>query len=138
MIFKSACRPVDDHEMRILVVDDDPSVRRLVSVQLGLAGHEVHIADSGPAALLLVGSIEPDLVVLDVMMPEVTGWQVLRALRADPRHARLPVLMLTAAAQPADIRLSYELGASSVIGKPYDGERLTQIVEALLAQAEVV
>src|SRR4051794_32299975 len=135
MIFKAAFPGADDLEVRILVVDDDPSVRRLVSVQLGLAGHEVHITDNGPAALLLIGSIEPDLVILDVMMPEVTGWQVLRALRADPRYALLPVLMLTAAAQPADIKLSYELGASSVIGKPYDGERLTQMVEALLTQA---
>jgi CheY-like chemotaxis protein len=124
--------------MPILVVDDDPSVRRLLSVQLGLAGYEVHIAENGPAALLAIGRDAPDLVVLDVMMPDLDGWQVLRALRAEPRYQFLPVLMLTAKVQPSDVQLSYDLGASAVIGKPYDGERLTQMVETLLLQADVV
>jgi CheY-like chemotaxis protein len=124
--------------MLILVVDDDVSVRRLLSVQLGLAGHEVHIVDNGPAALLAIGRMEPDLVVLDVMMPELTGWQVLRALRAEPRYERLPVLILTAAAKPSEIAMSYDLGASAVIGKPYDGERLTQMIETLRLQSEVL
>ncbi|MDX6199385.1 MAG: hypothetical protein QOJ79_2536 [Actinomycetota bacterium] len=123
--------------MPILVVDDDPSVRRLLSVQLGLAGYEVHIAENGPAALLSIGRDAPDLVVLDVMMPDLDGWQVLRALRAEPRYQFLPVLMLTAKVQPSDVQLSYDLGASAVIGKPYDGERLTQMVETLLLQADV-
>jgi CheY-like chemotaxis protein len=123
--------------MPILVVDDDPSVRRLLSVQLGLAGYEVHIAENGPAALLAIGRDAPDLVVLDVMMPDLDGWQVLRALRAEPRYQFLPVLMLTAKVQPTDVQLSYDLGASAVIGKPYDGERLTQMVETLLLQADV-
>ena len=123
--------------MPILVVDDDPSVRRLLSVQLGLAGYEVHIAENGPAALLAIGRDAPDLVVLDVMMPDLDGWQVLRALRAEPRYQFLPVLMLTAKVQPSDVQLSYDLGASAVIGKPYDGERLTQMVETLLLQADV-
>jgi CheY-like chemotaxis protein len=124
--------------MPILVVDDDPSVRRLLSVQLGLAGYEVHIAENGPAALLAIGRTEPDLVVLDVMMPDLDGWQVLRALRAEPRYQFLPVLMLTAKVQPSDIQLSYDLGASAVMGKPYEGERLTQMVETLLVQADVL
>src|SRR5689334_1108788 len=124
--------------MRILVVDDDPSVRRLVSVQLGLAGHEVHVAENGPAALLMIGHSTPDLVGLDVMMPDLSGWQVVRALRAQERFALLPVLMLTAAAAPTDVQMSYDLGATPVIGKPYDGDRLTQMVEALLTQAEAV
>ena len=124
--------------MPILVVDDDPSVRRLLSVQLGLAGYEVHIAENGPAALLAIGRDAPDLVILDVMMPDLDGWQVLRALRAEPRYQFLPVLMLTAKVQPSDVQLSYDLGASAVIGKPYDGERLAQMVETLLLQADVV
>jgi CheY-like chemotaxis protein len=123
--------------MPILVVDDDPSVRRLLSVQLGLAGHEVHIADNGPAALLAIGRSTPDLVVLDVMMPDLDGWQVLRALRANPLYEHLPVLMLTAKVQRTDVQLSYDLGASAVIGKPYEGERLTQMVDTLLLQAQV-
>ena len=72
------------------------------------------------------------------MMPELSGWQVLRALRAQPRYAMLPVLMLTAAVQPSDTQMSYDLGATAVIGKPYEGERLTQMVETLLLQAGVL
>jgi CheY-like chemotaxis protein len=73
--------------MRILVVDDDASVRRLLSVQLGLAGHEVHIAEDGQAGLGAIDDLLPDLVVLDVMMPVLDGWQVLEQLRA-PRARR--------------------------------------------------
>lgn len=124
--------------MAILVVDDDPSVRRLLSVQLGLAGYEVDIAENGPAALLAIGRSDPELVVLDVMMPDLDGWAVLRALRAEPRYQLLPVLMLTAKVQRSDVQLSYDLGASAVMGKPYEGERLTQMVETLLLQNQVV
>src|SRR5688500_15651213 len=67
----------DARRMRILIVEDDPSVRRLLSVQLGLAGHETHIAEDGAAALLEVGRQRPDVVLLDVMMPVLDGWQVL-------------------------------------------------------------
>ena len=124
--------------MRILVVDDDLSVRRLVSVQLGLAGHEVHIAPDGTSALLAINEVDPHLVVLDVMMPELDGWAVLKALRAQPRYERLPVLMLTAAATSQDVERSYSLGASAVMGKPYDGDRLAHMIETLLVQADVL
>jgi DNA-binding response OmpR family regulator len=124
--------------MRILVVDDDPSIRRLLSVQLGLAGHEVYIADDGGAALASLEREVPDMVVLDVMMPVLDGWQVLEALREDDRFAQLPVLLLTAKDRREDAERSYELGASLVMGKPYDGERLLTMIEALRAQAEML
>lgn len=116
--------------MRILVVDDDPSVRRLLSVQLGLAGHEVHIAEDGAEALTEIGRQKPDLLVLDVMMPLMDGWQLLRALRAKPLYADLPVVLLTAKSLPEDVERSYELGASVVMQKPYDGDRLLAMIEA--------
>ena len=124
--------------MRILVVDDDPSVRRLLSVQLGLAGHEVHIAVDGQAGLDAIEELDPELVVCDVMMPVLDGWQVLEHLRADPRHKNLPVIMLTAKDQREDAEHSYDVGASHFMGKPYDGDRLLTMIEALHAQAEML
>jgi len=117
--------------MRILVVEDDPAVRRLLSVQLGLAGHEVYIAEDGVVALAAVQRERPDVLILDVMMPNLDGWEVLAALRAQPQFATLPVIMLTARASEADLDRSYNLGASFVMGKPYDGEQLLIAVEAL-------
>ena len=123
---------------RVLVVDDEPNICALLSATLRLTGFEVRVAGGGHEALVAAEDFEPDLVVLDVMMPELSGWQVLRALRAQPRYQLLPVLMLTAAVQPNDVEMSYDLGASAVIGKPYEGERLTQMVETLLVQADVL
>ena len=121
--------------MRILVVDDEPSVLRLLSVQLGLAGHEVHIAEDGASALVALGQLRPDVMVLDVMMPHLDGWGVLAALRSKPRFADLPVILLTAKDQAEDVAHSYDLGASMVMSKPYDGDKLVTMIEALGTQA---
>ena len=128
----------DNRRMRILVVDDDPSVRRLLSVQLGLAGHEVYVAEDGAAALTELGRQRPDVMLLDVMMPLVDGWQVLEAMRAKPLYADLPVILLTAKNLPDDVDHSYDLGATLVMAKPYDGERLLAMIEAVRAQAELL
>lgn len=124
--------------MRILVVDDDPSVRRLLSVQLGLAGHEVNVAEDGATALVEIGRDKPELMVLDVMMPFLDGWQVLEKLRAKPAYVDLPVILLSAKSTQSDIDRGYELGASLVMGKPYDGERLLSMIDAVRVQAEAL
>ena len=124
--------------MHILVVDDDPSVRRLLSVQLGLAGHEVYIAEDGASALIEIGRSKPDVLVLDVMMPLLDGWQVLEVLRAKPLYQNLPVVLLTAKSQADDVERSYALGASLVMAKPYDGDRLLAMIETVRVQAEVL
>ena len=117
--------------MRILVVDDDPTVRELLSLQLGLAGHEVTTADDGDAGLSAVGEQVPDLVVLDVMMPRMSGWEVLEHLRQEPRSSRPRVLLLTARDLPDDRRRGYELGASAVLSKPPAEQDLLDTVDAL-------
>lgn len=119
--------------MRILVVEDDLELRRLLSVQLGLAGHEVSVAEDGVAALAAVEAEHPELLVLDVMMPRMNGWEVLAALRSRPEYSDLPVVVLTARATQEDRERSYELGASFVMGKPYDGEHLLTAIDALAA-----
>jgi CheY-like chemotaxis protein len=81
---------------RILVVDDDPIVLRLTSILFNRAGHEVHVATDGVEGLAKVDEIKPDLVILDVMMPGLSGLEVCQRLRANPATARLPVLLLSA------------------------------------------
>ena len=120
--------------MRILVVDDDPTVRELLSLQLGSAGHDVTTACDGDDGLAAVGVQAPDLVVLDVMMPRMSGWEVLEHLREEPRGTRPRVLLLTARDLPDDRRRGYELGASAVLSKPPGEQVLLDTVEALTAR----
>lgn len=121
--------------MRILVVDDDPGVRTLLSVQLGLAGHEVQIAEDGADALMSLGHERPDVMVLDVMMPLFDGWQVLAKMRAKEEYADLPVLLLTALEGAEDVAKGYRLGATVMMSKPYDGDELIATLEAMVAKA---
>lgn len=122
--------------MRILVVDDDPSVRDLVSLQLELEGHEVTTASDGAEALALIeAEPAPELVVLDVMMPQLNGWDVLERLRADERHRRLPVVLVTAKDLPNDRQRGRELGATALLAKPHDAQCLIDIVAAVSAVA---
>lgn len=119
--------------MRIVVVEDDPGVRGLLVAGLELEGHEVLAAPDGASGLELVGEVEPDAVVCDVMMPTVTGWELVRALRADPRYGRLPIVLLSARDSTDDVRHGYEAGASLVLSKPYDADKLHEVLTALVS-----
>ena len=118
--------------MRVMTVDDDPSVLSLVQTTLELDGHEVTTAVDGYDALHKLETSKPDLVVLDVMMPGKNGWEVLEAVRADPRLARTPVLLLTARGLPDDVQRGKALGASAVLAKPFEPQELSDVVAALL------
>lgn len=117
--------------MRVLVVDDDPTIRELLSLELGCAGHEVELAADGAAGLEVIRRDRPDALVLDVMMPAVSGWDVLTDLRADDAYADLPIVLLSARDLPDDVRHGYSLGASLVISKPCDSEQLVSLIEVL-------
>src|SRR3712207_1709588 len=95
----------------ILVADDDPDIRDLVAFKLEQAGYDVAAVDDGPAALAAARSAPPDLVVLDVMMPGLSGIDVCRELRADPATRGLPVILLTARAQEGDVEVGFAAGA---------------------------
>ena len=124
-------REPDTPPMRILVVDDDPTVRQVLSLQLESDGHQVSAAVDGESGLQAVQAQRPDLVVLDVMMPGLSGWDVLERLRSDPGSRRVPVLLLTARDLPDDRRRGYELGASAVLSKSYAPQELSDTVQAL-------
>ena len=113
----------------ILYVDDEPDIREVVQMSLSLAdGVEVHTADSGKRALEVLPSVQPDLVLLDVMMPTLDGPGTLQRMRENPATAGIPVVFMTAKAMPQEIARFIELGAAAVIAKPFDPMRLSEQV----------
>ena len=116
---------------RILVVDDERHIVRLVQVNLERAGYEVLTAFDGIEALDKVKNDDPDMVVLDVMMPRMDGFEVLKNLQSDPRFQNIPVIMLTAKAQDADIFKGWASGVSSYLTKPFNPRELLVFVERI-------
>lgn len=116
----------------ILVVDDDESIRKLLEVALGEVG-EVVTARDGEQALALAEQQLPDIVVMDVMMPDTSGLDVLRAWRAEPRTADLDVILLSARDQPADEAAGLDAGADAYVTKPMDVDVLQGLVATMLA-----
>lgn len=116
----------------ILVVDDDESIRKLLEIALGEVG-EVVTARDGGQALAVAEQHLPDIVVMDVMMPDTTGLDVLRAWRSDPRTADLDVILLSARDQPADEAAGYDAGADAYVTKPMDVDVLQGLVATMLA-----
>ena len=120
---------------RVLVVDDDRDIRDLVTFKLEQAGYEVRQAEDGLQALEAVREWAPDLVVLDVMMPGLSGVDVTRELRADPATAGTPVILLTAKAQEADVETGFVSGADDYVVKPFSPRELVSRVQAVLARS---
>jgi len=119
-------------KQRILVVDDEPDLLELVRVNLAQAGFEVETASKGRGALESVRRSAPDLIVLDLMLPDIQGTDVCRELRTDPKFARLPIIMLTARADEVDRVVGFELGADDYVTKPFSPRELTLRVRAIL------
>ena len=116
----------------ILYVDDEPDIREVVQMSLGLIGElSIHVCDSGDSALQMLPRIEPDLVLLDVMMPGMDGPTTLRSMRANPAFAAIPVVFMTAKAMPQEIARFKDMGAVAVIPKPFDPMQLGNQVIAI-------
>jgi DNA-binding response OmpR family regulator len=121
---------------RVLVVDDDPVIVRLLEVNLRLDGYEVETASRGEEALERAAANPPDLVILDVMMPGLDGWETSRRLREQPAFAQTPVVFLSARAQDDDRSRGLALGFVSYVTKPFDPVRLMELVRRLLRGGE--
>jgi DNA-binding response OmpR family regulator len=118
----------------VLVADDDDDIRDLVAFRLDRAGYEVLRAGDGQEALDLAREHIPDLAVLDVMMPKLTGYDVTREMRADATTSRIPVILLTARVQEADVARGFEAGADDYVKKPFSPQELKARVQAVLGR----
>lgn len=122
---------------RILIADDEPHIRKLVSFSLCNRGYEVIEATDGGEAYEFARTHKPDIVLLDVMMPVMTGYDVLAKLKADPETQDIPVVMLSAKSQQTEVQAGLAGGACEYICKPFTPKDLVQRVAELLgAQGE--
>ncbi|MEX2421189.1 MAG: response regulator, partial [Actinomycetota bacterium] len=120
----------------ILVVDDDPDIARFVEVNLRSAGYDVSVASDGEEALEKAGVLRPDLILLDVMMPRIDGFEVAHRLRRNPQTANTSIIMLTAKALATDKVLGLTAGADDYIIKPFDPIELLARVKGTLRRAK--
>ena len=121
---------------RILVVDDEPDAIELIRFNLKAAGHDVITAEDGEEALSKSRKFSPDLILLDVMLPEIDGLEVCKILRRDPATATLPIIMLTAKASEIDRVLGLEFGADDYVTKPFSPRELMLRIRNLLKRKE--
>jgi len=119
----------------ILIADDEPHITALVRVTLEDDRVRIVEASTGEEALDLLETVQPDVVLLDVNMPGIDGFEVCRRLRADPRYAETKVVMLTAAAQAADRARGRAVGADEYLTKPFSPIRLLSVVQALAPES---
>ena len=120
---------------RILVVDDDKQIVRLVRSYLEQAGYQVLTAYDGQTALHAIRREKPDLVILDLMLPDRDGWEITRLVRGDPALSDLPIIMLTARVEDTDKIVGLELGADDYISKPFNPREVAARARAVLRRA---
>ena len=126
---------IDDRHQRVLIVDDDASIRRMLAVSLEREGYQTADACDGGEALDAMRGGQADLVLLDLMMPKVTGWEVLTERAAEPELRKIPVIVITAARGEGVANIpSDEICA--LLPKPFDLQRLRDLVKSCLGRAE--
>jgi DNA-binding response OmpR family regulator len=116
----------------ILVVDDDPEIVAMLTTRLGHRGYKVSTASDGHRALELARSERPDIMLLDVMMPGKSGWEVARALKQDPATQAIKIVMVTAIGEQVNEITSPLYGADAHIDKPFEFERLERVIRSLI------
>jgi len=121
---------------RILVVEDEADIRQVLAYSLGQSGHEVLIAERGELALGLVREKRPDLVLLDLMLPDIPGLEICRAIKADASLRIIPVIMVTARSEEIDRVVGFELGADDYVVKPFSVRELILRIQAVLKRAQ--
>ncbi|MGH2748070.1 MAG: response regulator transcription factor [Actinomycetota bacterium] len=116
----------------ILICDDDPVILRLLQVNLELEGYEAILAHHGEEAYSLAADRMPDLVILDIMMPRLDGYQTCEKLKADDKTKDIPIVFLSAKAQQSDIEKGRAYGVSEYLTKPFDPSELLEVVDRLV------
>lgn len=117
---------------KILIADDDPVIIKLLQVNLEMEGYDVITAEDGEQAVRKAKSRRPDLVILDIMMPNMDGWAARQALSQVSNLKDVPVIFLSARAQQADIQKGYEADVAEYVTKPFDPMELLEIIDGVL------
>jgi two-component system, OmpR family, phosphate regulon response regulator PhoB len=121
---------------RILVIEDEADIRQILAYNLGVEGHEVLLAERGAAGLTLAREKRPDLVLLDLMLPDVSGLEICRSLKSDGTLRSIPVIMLTARSEEIDRVVGFQLGADDYVAKPFSVRELVLRIAAVLRRAQ--
>lgn len=126
--------PDEARMAKILIAEDERDIRDLVAFTLRFAGHEVTAASNGEEAVQLAPKEKPDLILMDVRMPRMTGYDACRAMKADPNLKDIPVVFLSAKGQESEIQTGLDVGAEEYLLKPFAPDQLTERVKAILAK----
>lgn len=124
--------------MRVLIVDDDPDCRQIVGLMIGKQGWTLASATNGLEALAVAAEFRPDLVLMDILMPELSGLEAARAMRADAVLGGTPLIALTALAFEADRRQAIASGFDAVITKPFGRRQLLEAIARLCPEARIL
>lgn len=122
-------------KLRILLVDDEPSIVKMVGKRLEVEGFEVLLAMDGQVGLTMAQAEKPDLIILDLMLPTLNGYEVCTMLKQDTRHQQIPIVIFTAKTQEKDEKMAVGCGANGFVRKPFRAQELIEKVRALLAPA---
>jgi DNA-binding response OmpR family regulator len=125
---------VDRPQPVVLAADDDEDILELIAFRLEQSGYTVLRARDGEEAFRVALEAKPDLAVLDVMMPKLDGFELTRRLRADGATSRMPIILLTARAQDADVQAGFDAGADDYLRKPFSPQELRARVQAILGR----
>ena len=116
---------------RVLLVDDEPSIVKMVGKRLEIEGFDVLVAMDGQEALTKAQGERPDLIILDLMLPKLNGYEVCTMLKQDTRYQQIPIVMFTAKAQDKDEKLGMECGANAFVRKPFRAQELMEKIRTL-------
>jgi DNA-binding response OmpR family regulator len=119
---------------RVVIADDDGDIRRLVQITVANAGCDVTVASDGESALQAVRDVLPDLVILDVLMPRMDGWEVAKEIKRDPRTADIPIMFLTSKGQEQDVLEGFDAGGADYVVKPFSPRELQARIRSVLSK----
>jgi CheY-like chemotaxis protein len=122
---------------KILVVEDNPEIRDLIARRLQRKGYAVVVAEDGEKGLRMAKAEQPDLVLMDMELPVVAGWEATRRIKGDPQTKAIPVVAITAHATSGDRELGFQSGADGFLHKPIDFDKLFERIESLLKEAGI-
>ena len=117
---------------KILIVDDEPNIVSLLAARLRANGYEIVSAEDGLVGLEKAKTEKPDLIILDLMLPKMDGYKVCGLLKKDTRYSKIPIILFSARAQEADVRLGEEVSADAYITKPFEPKKLLSKIQGFL------